>query len=97
MLRYSLDTKTSDLWINSTDPGTPTLSDTTAATFSASVTYFNLRQGGSGNITGLDLDNLVVAQDFTTAVPEPATCTTITGLLIFGYGLWRAGIRRNRQ
>ena len=86
VLGYDTAARTSRLWVNNSVEGTPTLADATAPTFLA-ITSFALRQGAStpAAYTGLDLDNLNVATDFTSAytVPEPSTIvlTVLGGLL----------------
>lgn len=92
---YDLDTKTSRLWVNSTDPANPTLSDTTAATSSANLGRIGLRQGGAATYSGLSVDNLIVAAAFadTTSfapIPEPSAAV----LLSLGAGLF--ALRRRR-
>lgn len=88
VLAYDTGAGTSSLWVNNSDVDSPDLEDTTPATL-LTITSFALRQGATapGAYTGLNLDNLILATDFASAVPEPssaafATLAGIASLLI---------------
>ena len=74
VVAYDLDTRTSRLWVNSTDESSPTLTASDNAS-ALTISTIALRQGGSGSpavtYSGLALDNLFVADTFMQAVPEP--------------------------
>lgn len=74
ILGYDTAAGTSRLWVNNLSESSPTLEDTTAAS-PLTITALALRQGGSATATytGLDIDNLIVATDFVSVVPEPST------------------------
>lgn len=83
LVRVSLTDNTSSLWIGS-DIGTfvessPTLTDTVAPTLAA-LGRVILRQGGNGLGTNtVNIDNIVVADTFVEAVPEPSTLLGLIG------------------
>lgn len=85
ILGYDTAAGTSRLWVDNFNESLPTLEDTTNATLVA-ISALALRQGGSATATysSLDLDNLVVATDFTSAIPEPSTYALVAlGLTAF--------------
>jgi hypothetical protein len=94
VLAYDTGAGTSKLWVNNSTEGSPDLQDNTAATL-LGITSFALRQGGSATATytGLDIDNLITATDFNTAlgIPEPSS----VALLLGGLGVF--AIRRMRR
>lgn len=95
VVAYDLDAKTSRLWINSTDPNSPTLTDGTAATSNANLGRIGLRQGGAATYSGLTVDHLIVGTVFVDVssfapIPEPSA----TALLALGAGL--VALRRRR-
>lgn len=95
VLGYDTGNGTSRLWVNNGTEGSPTLTDATAATL-LPITSFALRQGATAPAayTGLDVDDLFVATDFTTAytVPEPSVLA-VTGLGVLA--LW--AVRRRTR
>jgi hypothetical protein len=94
VLGYDTAAGTSKLWVNNNNEGTPTLQDTVAATL-LGMSAFALRQGGSATATysGLDIDRLVTATDFTTAlaIPEPSSAALclLGGLGVLGFAMMR--------
>lgn len=88
VLAYDLDARTSRLWVNSADEGSPTLQDVVPAS-AAAITSIALRQGGSGapavTYSGLMVYDLRVATTFAEAVPEPggAMLALLGGGLLF--------------
>jgi len=74
VLGYDTAAGTSRLWVNNLNEASPTIEDTTPAATLVAISALGLRQGGSATATytGLDIDNLITATDFVSAVPEPS-------------------------
>ena len=89
VLAYNIENGTSAVWLNSSTVASPTLADPTAPGSFPAINGIGLRQGSVGSVTGVNVDHLVVSTDFQTAVPEPATYATLTGVLLLGYGVYR--------
>jgi hypothetical protein len=91
VLAYDVQNRTSRLWIDNFDEANPSLTDPTAAD-TLNVSRFWIRQGASGNIAGINIDNLTIARDFFTAVPEPAGMDWAWGLGLLS--AWTVSRRR---
>lgn len=79
VVAYDVGAGTSKLWVNGVDEASPTLADPTAATTTPAMTQLGLRQGGGSAVVygDLTIDNLGVATDFYSVVPEPSTWATL--------------------
>jgi hypothetical protein len=97
VLRLSLDTDQSTLWINPVDESSAGVTATDAIGYaSGAINAFALRQGTTGSAPNdgapgdLYLDNLLVGTTFFSVIPEPSS------FALFGLGIVAWIIRRRR-